>query len=111
MFFKQYERMQRHLTVDLHCELAHGKWLGSDTEKVARSNGGKFRILGEAIATNAEAGLADVVVCRTYTNGFDDFEQVDVGPLGELAPFIDESDVCRAVGVFEDLRRFGGGWR
>src|SRR5262249_2745682 len=103
-------RVERHLRIDPKPVEAH---LEQDvaSEELLRTPLGEERVLRQAVAADAEARIADVVVCAlTGLDRLDRGEQVDPDRFREQRPFVDERDVRGSVRVLEQLRELAVGW-
>ena len=95
--------MERHEEVGLHRVQSHFEH-DVRAQQLIGSPLRQHRVLRDAVAADAEARVAHVVV-RPFANSnrVDDGEQVDSGPLRQQRPLGDEGDVHRAIRVFEQL--------
>src|ERR1039458_4105303 len=64
-------------------------------------------VFRQAIAANARPRKDEVGVRGPHLDRFNDLLQIDLVPLGEQGPFIEESEDSGAVAVFDDLGGLG----
>ena len=79
-----------------------------EAEQLASPVLGEQRVLGQAVAADAEARLAHVRVGRAHPDRVDRLEEVEARLLCEAAPLLHEGDGERPVAVLEHLRGLGG---
>src|ERR1700682_5524502 len=98
----------RHPVVDSHGGSRQWKLKIRQTEYVLGRFQTEHRILAEAIAADAQARIANILMRRPNPDRLEHLEQIDVDAPGEFLPLIDQRDVHGPISVFQDLGGFHG---